>query len=182
MVNKYQENTRPENQIFLFEANSFHNRSLKQTKNPYFNVILSDTTKKIEFYSNNSTGDSYYKEIGEFYESVEPMQFTTSTLDLFCELHLIPSPDLIKIDTQGSELDVLKGGLNTFKNAKIVILETQILTRNTGAPRIQEVIDFMISNDFYPTAIVGINTIGHVIVQVDLAFTHSKLPESSRPI
>jgi hypothetical protein len=35
----------------------------------------------------------------------------------------LPQPDTIKIDVQGYELEVLKGGVNTFKNTSYVILE-----------------------------------------------------------
>ena len=32
--------------------------------------------------------------------------------------------DIIKIDVEGFEVEVLKGGLNTIKNAKTIIIET----------------------------------------------------------
>ena len=37
------------------------------------------------------------------------------------------SPDFIKIDTQGYELEILKGGLNTLKHAEMVLLEVSLL-------------------------------------------------------
>jgi FkbM family methyltransferase len=35
--------------------------------------------------------------------------------------------DLIKVDTQGSELDIIQGGINTFTNAKVVICEVALI-------------------------------------------------------
>ncbi len=43
-----------------------------------------------------------------------------------------PIYDLIKIDTQGSELDIIEGGINTFKNAKAVITEVSFNNYNEG--------------------------------------------------
>ena len=44
------------------------------------------------------------------------------TLDQYCDENKI-SPDLIKIDVEGSELNVLKGAMNTIlKNKPIIIL------------------------------------------------------------
>jgi len=44
-------------------------------------------------------------------------------LDDLIKNHGLPQPDTIKIDVQGFELEVLKGGVNTFKNTSYVILE-----------------------------------------------------------
>ena len=51
--------------------------------------------------------------------------------------------DIIKIDTQGSELDIIKGGLETVKKASYVILEVPTLQYNEGSPLFDEVIDYM---------------------------------------
>ena len=60
----------------------------------------------------------------------------------------LPKPDLIKIDVQGAELDILRGGKECLANAKDVILEAQHVDYNIGAPKFEEVIDFMKENGF----------------------------------
>ena len=52
------------------------------------------------------------------------------------------------MDTQGSELDILKGGLKTINKAKYIIIETSIKEYNIGAPLEKEIIDFMSENNF----------------------------------
>jgi FkbM family methyltransferase len=162
-------------QVIMFEPNSVHNQSLEQTGNQFFNVILSDEVKVVDFYCNNSTGDSYYKEIGKHYENIRPKSFTSTMLDSLVNQNSLPMPDLIKIDTQGSEIDILKGGVKTFINAKVIILEIPILQYNLGAPNFHDYIDFMIGHNFFPTALIEIHLREQIIVQVDLVFINKEL-------
>lgn len=56
--------------------------------------------------------------------------------------------DLIKIDTQGYELEILKGGKNAFLNAQCVLLEVSLLGIYKDAPLVAEVIAYMKDNGF----------------------------------
>ena len=51
------------------------------------------------------------------------MKVKTNTLDNFCRSKKIKKIDLLKIDVEGSELDVLKGGKNILRSVKLVQLE-----------------------------------------------------------
>jgi FkbM family methyltransferase len=57
-------------------------------------------------------------------------------------------PDLIKMDIQGSELDVIKGSVEVIQHSKAVILELPTLEWNLGAPHKTETIEFMESIGF----------------------------------
>ena len=46
--------------------------------------------------------------------------------------------DLIKIDVQGAEVDIIKGGLNTINNAKRLIVELQHTEYNQGALKVDQ--------------------------------------------
>ena len=50
--------------------------------------------------------------------------------------------DFIKIDTQGSELDILKGGERVVSKAKWLLLELSFLEFNKGAPLIDDVLAY----------------------------------------
>jgi FkbM family methyltransferase len=41
---------------------------------------------------------------------------------------------LVKIDVQGCELDILKGGINIINNAKYLVIELHNIQYNRGAP------------------------------------------------
>ena len=57
----------------------------------------------------------------------------TSMLDTIVKERGFPLPDFIKIDVQGAEIDILRGGLNTIKHAKRMIIELQHTEYNLGA-------------------------------------------------
>ena len=53
--------------------------------------------------------------------------------------------DMIKIDTQGSEIDILKGGTELIKRTQVIMLEVDIghIKYNLGAPGKAEVMKFL---------------------------------------
>ncbi len=61
--------------------------------------------------------------------------------------------DFIKLDTQGSELDILKGSSNTLKTIKLIVAETDVSGYNIGAPSQAEVIEYL---DIIGYALVGV--------------------------
>jgi hypothetical protein len=52
------------------------------------------------------------------------------------------------MDVQGSELDIIKGGLNIIKNTKFLLIELQNFSYNSGAPRIEVIVSFLKDLDF----------------------------------
>lgn len=54
-----------------------------------------------------------------------------------------PNPDLVKIDVQGSELDVIKGAQATLNYTKYLIVEIQHTDFNQGAPKVDSVLPFI---------------------------------------
>jgi len=155
---------------FLFEANEHHKDELNKTPHKAYCVLLSDEEKEISFYSKNNTGDSYYREMTGFYDKDIPKVIMSQKLDNFCLKNNIPDADFIKIDTQGSELDILRGGINALSKAKIVLLECPVLKYNLGAPKFDDYIDFMESNNFYPSDIIQRHFLDFKLIQMDIMF------------
>jgi len=130
-------------------------------------AVLSDMDgKEVKFYQNpvSPNGNSYYKENFDwnnyantlFPEDLAVMK-TTRSLDSIVSENDLPLPDLIKIDVQGSELDVLKGAYNTLQTCNHVIVELQHIDLNIGAPLADEVIGFMTSIGFTKHVIIDGN-------------------------
>ena len=71
---------------------------------------------------------------------------STMTLNTIVKTKNFPLPDLVKIDVQGSELDIIKGGLDVINNAKYLIVELQDVQYNRGAPMAHETIQFLNEN------------------------------------
>ena len=83
--------------------------------------------------------------------------------------------DLIKIDTQGSELDIIKGGKNLILKSKAVILEVAYIEYNLGAPKSDEVVKYMNEMGFEEKMSIGEHYEGDDIVQKDLLFINKEL-------
>jgi hypothetical protein len=47
------------------------------------------------------------------------------------------------MDVQGSELDIIKGGLDIIKKTRFLLLELQILEYNKNAPMLTEVLAYL---------------------------------------
>jgi FkbM family methyltransferase len=109
-------------------------------------VLLSDTNKEVTLYLNpnnlDCTGTSYYKERTRHYKNSIEVNKNTYTLDEVVE-DIDKKYDIIKIDTQGSELDIIKGGLKTVQNCSYLIMEVPTLQYNEGSPLFDEIIEYM---------------------------------------
>jgi FkbM family methyltransferase len=125
---------------------------LYKSQNIKYNIgVLSDSDNKmIKFYENknNPAGNSYYKEIGHpkshiVYPEENHSMKIAMTLETIVKKNNYNLPDLVKIDVQGAELDILKGGMNIINHAKYLIIELQHVEYNRGAPLANTTIDFL---------------------------------------
>jgi hypothetical protein len=94
------------------------------------------------------------------------------TLDHLLEKRQWSPPLLMKLDVQGFELEILKGGSRALDASEVVILETSILEYNRGGPLFDEVVSFMKRAGFLVYDICGQlrrETDG-VLFQTDLVF------------
>ncbi len=128
---------------------------LYKSKNLKYNIgVLSDVDNKIvKFYENkeNPAGNSYYKEIGHpnsvnVYPENSYREKVAMTLETIVKRNNFLLPDLVKIDVQGAELDILKGGQTIINNAKYLIIELQNVEYNRGAPLENVTIEYLQSN------------------------------------
>ncbi len=78
--------------------------------------------------------------------AVESVQ--VDTLDCFCVAHAIDRIDLLKIDTQGFELPVLRGGIGLLKQQKIgaILLELNFATLYEGQSDPLEILQLLRSH------------------------------------
>lgn len=158
----------------MVEANPECEEYLKLVKFvPYTIALLSNTSRTIHYYVNKtdrlSTGNSYYKELTDHFSenNVLKMEIQSQTLDEIFPQRMF---DLIKIDTQGSELDILRGGLRLVSKATYILLECSIQPYNQNAPLIDDVIDYMNSIDFIKNTVVGEHYLDGTLFQQDIIF------------
>jgi FkbM family methyltransferase len=87
-----------------------------------FNVAKKQKVSSI--YSPNLKLLNQFPEVDRF-EIIEAVKIEVDSLDNVLEEFNIKNPDFIKLDTQGSELDILKGGVKTLKS-DILGLEIEV--------------------------------------------------------
>ncbi len=78
--------------------------------------------------------------------------------------------DLIKIDVQGSELEVIEGGKEIIKNANFLMIELSLQNYNKGAPKYLEIINKLIEYNFELIDIFDLNYRNDVLIQFDGIF------------
>lgn len=158
--------------ILSIEGNELCEAELSKVANNYKILLLGKENKKVIFYrtKNNTinTGDSIYKELTENYNdsSVIEEEKELKTLSS-CLSNPFLSFDLIKIDTQGSELDILRGGEYLAQRAKGILLEVSNVPYNAGAPLKDEIVEYMESVNFKVAEIINTDPAVH---QEDILF------------
>jgi FkbM family methyltransferase len=142
--------------VEMIEANELHRTDLEKIsetyKIPFYIEVLSDTIKEVTFHldgkgtESTGPGNSYYLENTNHYMNTPSEIRITNTLDnIYDSSHTF---DLIKMDTQGSELDIIKGGKNLIQRTKAIILEENEFCYNIGAALHSEVKEYMESIGF----------------------------------
>ncbi len=171
----------PKARLILFEANPIHRETLEASGFENFIGILSKPgVYECEFFTPESstaksTGASYYKEVTPAFNEVKSTKLKATPLDELVEQNNLPQPDLIKIDTQGSELDIIEGGQTVFKNTKWVVMELPVVEYNSGAPNIQEYLSKMNELGFLPIGLSEIHKFGSIVIQLDFLFANKAL-------
>lgn len=157
--------------FYLFEANPAHEAELKATGFPYYLGVLSAPGRDtVEFYSIEGTGDSYYRENTKFYDNTVATTVSARTLETVIKEATLPVPQLLKLDTQGSEIDILRGAESVLSLVDLVYLECPVLKYNAGAPSLTEYIDYMKSQNFMPSDVLEVHSHDKALIQIDMMF------------
>jgi FkbM family methyltransferase len=137
----------PDSEVLSIEANPNCTTKLSRVNPNSIISCLGVEEGTTQFYINISdpycTGASMYKEQTEFYEGSTGITLPVVTLDSINQQF-----DFIKMDVQGAELDVIKGGLNTIQQASVLQLELGMLNYNEGAPKASEIISYLYNLGF----------------------------------
>jgi FkbM family methyltransferase len=163
----------------MVEANPNCEPYLRLLGKPYEIVALSDKADYADLYVEKvnpvATGASLYKENTDWYGEgkYETVTVPTKTLDS-CNYFNGEPIDFIKMDVQGAELDILKGGEKTIKNTQCVSIEASLAEYNQGSPMIGDIVDKMSEYGFYILDIVEYHSFPHLygnaIFQLDILF------------
>jgi len=94
-------------------------------------------------------------------------------LDSYCDL---PGPFFVKIDTEGFELEVLRGAVKVLEQTDVVLMEVAIAKRQEEEPDLIEIGAFMKDNGFrlidFP--VLTQQSRGGPLLYVDVAFARAR--------
>ena len=173
----------PDVGVFMIEANPLHESHLDKLAmmngDNYLIAALGDEEREVTFYTRSdkphTEGNSYYKE-ANYWDIPQLVQESKTKLKKLDNMFEDDATfELIKIDTQGSELDILKGGEELVKRALAVVLEVSLIEYNEGAPSAEETINYMNKIGFEERMSIGEHYDGETIVQKDILFTNKEL-------
>jgi FkbM family methyltransferase len=167
----------PKADILMIEANEEKESRLKSI-GPYKIALLgSEDNKEVDYYKCKDgvpTGNGIYRENTQFkFESEKKKSITLPTL-----LGSDNGYDLIKMDVQGSELDIIKGALPIIKKTDSLLLELQTLEYNKGAPMASDVISYLQGIGFDMVDILNLMYSENHLIQVDVLFINRNRNDS----
>ena len=136
------------------------------------NALAAESGQTMTFYE-METGSSLMPEQSDVPR--KSLSVVTRTLDEIAGS--LQGPIFLKLDVQGAELEVLKGGSETLSRCDLVQLELAFLQYNRGAPSLMEVLAFMDTKGFVPLDITNMTRPDHVnLVQADFLFCRADSP------
>ena len=164
--------------IWMIEANECHEGTLERltlnNNDQYTIATMGDIEREVNLYTRrdkpHTEGASYYKEAAywDIPQLVMEIPKTLQTLDtIFTEDSQF---DLIKMDTQGSEIDIIKGGKNLCKKSEYILLEVSLIELNEGAPTYKEILSFMEEYGFKEIMSIGEHYDNDKVIQKDIVF------------
>ena len=163
----------PDTRVLSVEGNpACKDELIKINPNCLIQVLGKQEGEKIFYVNkdkNEKVGASLYKENTEYYKDCDKFQLPVVTLD-----SLNQQFDFIKMDIQGGELDVIKGGLKTILDSSIIQLELSILNFNLGAPLASEIISYLYNIDFSFFDIASHAYWDHRLNQCDIFFVNNR--------
>jgi FkbM family methyltransferase len=143
--------TFPECAIMMIEGQVEKEPVLLKAKNSYtdvnYKIALLGATETNVTFNIYETASSVLAERDENNTNAKVETRKLSMLDNIIA-PLKQQPDFIKIDTQGYEMEILKGGEKILSGAEFVLLEVSLIDIYINSPLVADVLDFMRQRGF----------------------------------
>lgn len=125
---------------------------------------------QINMRSHDLEGSSIFKHRRESAKYLNPREVDKIKIDdLVADDRQI---DILKVDTQGAELEILNGARSTLNNTELVILEVQLYSFSEDMPVFYDVIEFMNEENFAVYDFFGgyNRPLDNALAAIDVAF------------
>lgn len=165
----------PAARVVMVDANKEKETILKGLGEFHIAVLADKDGREVEYFKcqngDAGSGNGIYQENTAFKFAPEKRQCVTLATLLGSDEGF----DLIKMDVQGAELDVIRGGLSIVRNSRYLLLELQTHDYNLGAPHFEEVVAFLHAEGFAVVDVVDLMYSGDKLIQVDVLFLNKKI-------
>lgn len=140
----------------------------------YLSLALGPSNKEIEMTIPNAKYGSYGSTALEFTTGAtgETVKVAQRSIDSLIEDGTIRTPDLVKLDVQGYELNVLEGAEQLWGLTEIFIVETSLYSFWRNAPSVLDVMVFFDRHGYSLFDVAGEfrSETNHTLQQIDLVF------------
>ena len=160
----------PKAKFFFIEPNPFffnfiENTLLKKYNSKLFKVAAGNENGPKKLWSSEGFSSFYER---QDYKVKEEIEVNISKLDEILKNESLNGKNLLKIDTEGFELEVLKGATKILESISYLVLELRIENINTYNP--SEIISFLYNKNFIFYKIIKISYTKNGISYMDVIF------------
>ena len=166
----------PRARIFGIEPNARNMPLMEKLKHKssqfdYWQGCLGPEARTVSYYENGNQTSLLDLRSGNARTSMVRLD------DLIAQYGL-PAPDFIKLDVQGYELEVLRGGATALRSVEAILVEVNFLKIFPSAPTVEEVIAFMSNHGLAVFDVMGIyrKPSDDALAQMDFFFIRSDHP------
>ncbi|OGU06950.1 MAG: hypothetical protein A2X82_16280 [Geobacteraceae bacterium GWC2_55_20] len=147
---------------------------LKRYKGSYVMAAAGSSPGQVTFnvHKNHLDGSSLYKESMGTEADGHEVTVQMVRIDDILKDKQLGGPYLIKVDTQGAELDALEGAKQVLLETDVVVLEVSMFQFMKGAPQFYDVVSYMKNHDFVAfDMVLGWNRpLENALGQIDIVF------------
>ncbi len=163
----------------FFPSLSFHFFFFNNHPNVF--IVAGSQPETVDYYDiPGKKANSRYKELTEEYLHDKPVKKVTYPVDMLMEG--LPEITMMKIDTQGSELEILKGATRVLKDVEVLYITVPLMRIHRGAPLALEVLSYCKEKGFELLNYVDGDARGEhdALVHVDLTLAKIDSPLFSK--
>ena len=165
----------PKAKFFFIEPNPLffnfiEDTLLKKYNSKLFKIAAGNESGLKKLWSSDGFSSFYERQDYKFKEKIE---VNISKLDEILKNESLNGKNLLKIDTEGFELEVLKGATKTLESISYLVLELRIENINTYNP--SEIISFLYNKNFIFYKIIKISYTKNGISYMDVIFIKNKI-------
>ena len=136
--------------------------------------LLFRTNESIEWWESTGAGDSILRERTTFYKGVQPTMRQAHRLDSLVAAEMLPLPQLLKVDTQGSEVYVLQGAIGALSECEAIIIELPLAGEyNANRPSLSVYVQLLEALGYETFDVVEVHMTDGLRLQFDLLFVRA---------